>query len=215
MTEPTLEIFLVRHGMRVDFENPDWSRTAAFPSDPPLSDLGRRQACELGRALADKGIRAVYASPFWRCLETAHAIAQQVGCPVRIERGLGEWLNQEWFPAPPEFVSGEERGAHFPLLSAVEASKVIPAWPETEGIARERQASAVKALIAGASGPMVLVGHGHSVQGMLAALTGCLPHEVPPCASITRLSRLGNRWQARKLFDTSHLSVQGNSSRFV
>ena len=61
-----------------------------------LSPQGRAQAEELGRALADKGLRALYASPLGRTLDTAAPIARSTGLeivqvPELAEIHLGDW----------------------------------------------------------------------------------------------------------------------------
>ena len=44
MSGPGRRLWLVRHGSRRDFEEPEWAARAARPFDPPLSARGRREA---------------------------------------------------------------------------------------------------------------------------------------------------------------------------
>ena len=95
-TAPT-EIFLVRHGERVD-------ETAEAPLfylncgdrgwDPPLTQEGRRQADHAGRELLRahqlKPFSCVLYSPCLRTLETAARIATVLGLPLRCVPGLAE-----------------------------------------------------------------------------------------------------------------------------
>ncbi len=55
-----------------------------------LSALGMRQVEALTKRLAPAAVRAVYASPFARCIETALPIARAMGLPVRIRPDLCE-----------------------------------------------------------------------------------------------------------------------------
>ena len=98
-------VWIARHGHREDFvgDQPggDWHLTAARPHDPGLSPLGLAQGRALGRRLADEARLAhIFASPFLRAIQTAHAVAEATGLTVKIEDGLGEWLNPVWFKTP-------------------------------------------------------------------------------------------------------------------
>lgn len=37
----------------------------------------------------------IFSSPFYRCVETAHPLAQMLEVPVNLERGLGEWYKKD------------------------------------------------------------------------------------------------------------------------
>jgi probable phosphomutase (TIGR03848 family) len=61
-----------------------------------LSDDGRKQAQALADRLADLPVAAVYASPMERTAQTAAAVAERLGLPVRelhgaLEADYGEW----------------------------------------------------------------------------------------------------------------------------
>ena len=91
------EVFLVRHGERVD-------ETAEAPLfylncgdrgwDPPLTQEGRRQADSAGRELLRAHQRRPFScvlySPCLRTLETAARIATVLGLPLRCVPGLAE-----------------------------------------------------------------------------------------------------------------------------
>lgn len=96
--------YITRHGMRLDWEQPDWhvaSGTLNAPFqrwlvprlmgqivwgwcwwpgekayDAPLSKEGLRQAHELGQHLAELDrLDYIFSSPFLRCVQTADAVA--------------------------------------------------------------------------------------------------------------------------------------------
>ena len=67
-------VFVMRHGERLDNFEPSWVMTAARPWDPPLAEAGRKRAFETGRRLRESvglPIGRVFVSPFLRCLQTA------------------------------------------------------------------------------------------------------------------------------------------------
>jgi probable phosphomutase (TIGR03848 family) len=89
-------LLLIRHG-----EN-DYSKKGRLAGRLPgihLNDRGKEQAAELGKALADTPIKAIYSSPLERAMETAEPIAQAHGLKIFQEAGLlesnvGNWQGQ-------------------------------------------------------------------------------------------------------------------------
>jgi probable phosphoglycerate mutase len=61
-----------------------------------LNDLGRRQAADLSGALASLSLRAVYASPLERAVETATPLAISRQLVVQLEPGLNEVDYGSW-----------------------------------------------------------------------------------------------------------------------
>ena len=86
-------LLLLRHGQT------ELSRQRRYSGrgDPPLTDLGRRQAADAARYLAGRGgVSAVVSSPLSRARETAAAAADALGLPVGtdedlIETDFGQW----------------------------------------------------------------------------------------------------------------------------
>lgn len=65
-----------------------------------LSDLGRAQAAALADRLAPAEIRAIYASPYRRSLETALILARRIGIAVRLRPELCEYHHAASGPLP-------------------------------------------------------------------------------------------------------------------
>ena len=85
-------ILLVRHGQSTWNADGRWQGRA----DPPLSELGVRQAEVAAETIADHGITRVWASPLVRAHQTASIVAQRLGLAVENdtrlqERDAGEW----------------------------------------------------------------------------------------------------------------------------
>ena len=108
-------IFLIRHGDRFDYANPTWLDAAkehgALITDPPLSELGHRQAQETAnflRSIVEKAnkddhdsenddidqdrshVHNILVSPYLRVIQTAIPTSNALQLPICIEYGLSE-----------------------------------------------------------------------------------------------------------------------------
>ena len=79
-------ITLVRHGQT------ERSKVSAYSGrlDVALTDAGHEQAQHVARRLADAGVDAVVTSPLARARDTAQAIADATGAPLRVDARLTE-----------------------------------------------------------------------------------------------------------------------------
>jgi broad specificity phosphatase PhoE len=191
-------IWLARHGSRLDFDDPEWARSAARPYDPPLSGHGREQARGMADRLARVPIAYLFSSPFLRCVETAAPIAERVGVAIRIERGLSEWLNSEWFPEPPELLPLSVLAESFPRVDVTYRSRGDAQYGESGPGALRRSGDTARKLAAEYAGNLVMVGHGASVLGAMAALLGLDPERVPDVGygGLVELAEAGKLWRA-------------------
>lgn len=129
-------LLVVRHGDRHDYANPDWAVATAKAGgdvrDPPLSELGHRQARETAAALAALAkaqgfkIDCVLASPYLRTIQTAAPLAQLLGLPVLLEEGLAETHHR-----PDTLPGAAERHASFPEVD-VSWRALHPITPDAE-----------------------------------------------------------------------------------
>ena len=102
-------VIVARHGERHDYNcilaGTNWVATATRPWDPPLSDHGHYQGRKLGLRIQQvltqenlSPLTAVYSSPLLRCRQTAVAAASTSSqSKVRVELGLVESLNEDWY----------------------------------------------------------------------------------------------------------------------
>ncbi len=208
------EIILVRHGQSTANATGVWQGQL----DYPLSDEGRRQATEAGRALRSTDISGIYASPLSRAFETAEIVARETGfpgdvipVPQFIERGGGvlegfTWEEQEG--RNPEFVR------KFLALPEEERWTLAGAETDEEILTRfERALSEIRSRHLENDGPLVIVSHGGIMRAFLRDIYGpeVLPgHERAPNCSLTRLLwNLSAPHAAPKLLElasTQHLS---------
>jgi 2,3-bisphosphoglycerate-dependent phosphoglycerate mutase len=80
------QLVLVRHGETA------WNRETRIQghTDIPLSDHGHWQARQVGRALRDEGLHAIYSSDLLRAAHTARAVADATGLPLVLDQSLRE-----------------------------------------------------------------------------------------------------------------------------
>jgi len=90
-------LFLIRHG-----EN-EYSQKGRLPGQLPgihLNEHGREQAAQLAESLGKAPIKAVYASPLERAVETAEPLAKALKLDLELRPGLmdgniGKWSGKE------------------------------------------------------------------------------------------------------------------------
>ena len=208
MTQQTDQtIWIARHATRIDMVDPDWKASADRPFDAHLAEIGHVEADALARRLADEPIDAVYASPFLRALETAAPLAVRTGAPLRIEPGVGEWLQAEWFATMPEMLPGDQVACIAERWDRTYRSPSQLCCPETWEQMASRAADTIHRLAATGEN-FVLVGHGASVYGTVAALLGRVAENLDPIppASVYKIVRRGDQWDAELEADASHLA---------
>lgn len=91
-------VYFVRHGQTVwNAENKICGST-----DSPLTQKGRMQAVETGKAIVEAGIRAdeILCSPLVRAVDTAAEISKMTGIPARIDQRLIEQCFGKWEGKP-------------------------------------------------------------------------------------------------------------------
>ncbi|WP_435186014.1 histidine phosphatase family protein [Halobellus sp. EA9] len=207
-------VWAVRHGERQDTVDPDWEAHAERLYDPPLTELGRWAAWRVGRRLAESGppFDAVYASPFLRTVETADEICREIGREGRLEPGLGEHRNPEWFDAEPETLPVDELTARFDTIRADREPYVQPTFPETGAAATARVGETVRRIVADEPGTVLVVGHGLTVGGVVDGLVGSTDGVDAQLCGLTRVERIGGEegteageWRLDFSGDTSHL----------
>lgn len=117
-----MDIVLVRHALPI-------RRIATEgAADPPLTELGVRQAGAVAEWLAAESFDAIYTSPLLRARQTAEPIAAHQGLEIRVEDGLAEYDRQSEFYIPLEEVKKSddpEMQAHWQALAEDRLEDVI------------------------------------------------------------------------------------------
>lgn len=208
-------VWIARHGNRQDFVDPNWRAGAARPFDPGLSEDGILQAQRLGERLAGEGIRYIFASPFLRTVQTAHYVAEEIGAPIYIEPGIGEWLNPEWFIEGPTLYPPNELVAQFPRINTDHEPVFVPSYPETSEQAYLRAGRVVRELADRHACPILFIGHGVSVTGGAQGLVRDIGVFECALCSVVKAVRMGDEWMAELCGDVSHLEESVGADRFA
>ena len=174
-------LVLVRHGRT------RWNAEGRFQgwADVPLDAEGRAQAERLAADLVGElGSRpgvgvTVASSDLRRAAETAAAIAQALGAPARTHPDLREVDVGAW-----EGLTLDEVMDRFPDEYRRWAADrdIRRGGGETLAEAGARVAGCIEDLAAVTPGPLVVVGHGLSLQSGLGSLTARGRLELPPGA---------------------------------
>jgi len=197
------ELLLIRHGQSAPVVP-----GAADSSDPPLSDLGRRQAGALADRVGGRRFDAIYASHLARAVETASALAGERGQPVvedpdLREVELGDWSNggyrQRAAARDPEF------------LRFVAAGRwdLIPGC-EGDGPFRHRVMTTVHRLASDHPGQtLAVVCHGGVINAVLAEILGIERSTFTPIentsVTVVRFDQPTDRWLVVTINDATHL----------
>jgi broad specificity phosphatase PhoE len=149
-------LLLVRHG------ETDWNREGRFQghADPPLNDLGRRQAAAVAEQLARAGTSAVYSSDLRRAFATATIVAARLGVTPHPHPGLREVDVGAW-----SGLTRDEIAERFPeSFQRWVAGGEPPEWEaRTDFVARV--GTALLELAARHAGErLVVVGHGGTIR---------------------------------------------------
>ena len=201
-------VSLVRHGQQRRPTSPVF--TPSDWVDPPLSEIGRRQAEVVGRAFATEQVDMVVCSHLSRAHETARGIASHHGLEPVVLPDLREVetyrdLEDGVSPAdalPEPFWRGvQER------WPAERRWDLIPFGEGSEEL-RHRVVSTVEGLLAmHPDAHLVVVCHGGVINAYLAHLLGIRQDMffLPAHASVSRVRRLGQRRALHSLNDRDHL----------
>jgi broad specificity phosphatase PhoE len=169
------EFLLIRHA------ESEWNALGRWQGhgDPPLSGEGRRQAQRLASSLAREAIDVLVASDLRRAIETAEALAQLAGVPVRTDARLRELDVGTWTGLRRDEI--EARDA--PGLAAFESGDpgFRPGGGESRSQIRARARGAVMELIDGQWGDRI------AVVTHLGCIRALVPGAEPANAEVLRI----------------------------
>ncbi|MCO5120765.1 MAG: histidine phosphatase family protein [Burkholderiaceae bacterium] len=174
-----MPLFLVRHG-----ETALNAARVLQPPDTPLSERGFAQARAIGARLAGESLAGIVASDMTRAAQTAEAIAEATGLPLRHD------------PLLRERSFGDLRGRSYDSLGF---DPMAPDYTPPGGESWEdftlrvgEALAAIRAHRAAFGGPIAVVSHGLVIRVLLNRLAK-LPEGVVECGPLanTGLSIIG------------------------
>lgn len=164
-------LVLLRHGQT------EWNAGSRMQGqiDTDLTELGRSQAAAAAEVLAKRQPLAIVSSDLRRALDTATALGDRAGVPVRVDQRLRETHLGDWQGLTHIEVDERAPGAR---LAWRDDARWAPHGGESRVDVAARSVPLLDELLVaesdwGADGsdrPVVLVAHG----GLIAALTGAL-----------------------------------------
>ena len=197
---------LVRHGQST------WNQEHRIQGqlDPPLSELGRRQAALLGARLAARRFAGLYASHLKRAFETAEVVGAAIHAKPEPKSSLREVFLGEW-----EGLTTEQIAERYPTAWASWVEE--PDWdvvPGGEGQAAfdRRVAAAMEDILRlHQHGDVLVVTHGGVIQVALHRIVGkpsrgLFPFKIQN-ASITLIERRDGRSIIGGVNDIAHLEA--------
>lgn len=201
-------LILVRHGQQ-QWPDPETSTSGDW-IDPPLSELGRQQAAEVGKLLADEPVSAIYSSHLLRANDTGKAIADHHGMEVAVVPSLEEFRMFEGLPR-------EKRALDLvdPLVLEGARERFVQtlswdAYPDSESSLdfRRRVGYSIEGILASHPGETIVVAcHGGVINIVVAQLLGLAIDFVfrPAHASVHRIRYGGGRRVIESLNDHAFL----------
>jgi len=210
--EDVCELLLVRHGEQ-QYER---GMTLEAGVNPPLSELGQRQADAVGERLADTRIDHVYASPLTRAHDTGKAIAKHHGLAPIVVDDLHEvdlWGKLDQTKSLTEQLSADE------IRSIFQESQRTQSWDAyTYGNGadefRARVVRTIEEIAANHRGERVAVAcHGGVIGTYISQLWGATMDNVCHVhhTSITTVRAMDDHRRVIAVNDFSHVLAFQNS----
>lgn len=205
-SEGFCELLLVRHGEQAYREN----MVLRDAIDPPLSDLGRKQAAAVGERLASMQVDQVYASPYQRALDTGMAIAEHHAMTPTVVDDLCEVDLWGGLPQDQGLLDAVGKQELRKIFAAVQQHRTWDAYPHGEGTDsfRSRVEAAFDRIIADHHGDRVVVACHGGVIATVLAMAMHSPHDYGIAvhhSSITTLRAADDRRVVHAVNDYAHV----------
>jgi 2,3-bisphosphoglycerate-dependent phosphoglycerate mutase len=202
------ELLLVRHGASADSVEGETFELVEGQGDPPLSEIGRHQAEQLGLRLAQEPFDAIYVSTLQRTAQTAAPLVARSGMNPVVDADLREVFLGEWEGG----VLRQKAMDDDPVFQRVFAEQrwdVVPGAESRDALGGRLRRSVERIAAAHPGGLVVVFSHGAAIGEILAQATGSAPFAFmgPDNASISKLVVAPERWILRGYNDTAHLSA--------
>ncbi len=193
-TVRTMELILVRHA------RPEHVEHADGPADPPLTEIGHRQARSVAAWLAVETVDAVYTSPMVRARQTAAPMERLLGLEAGIVPGVREYDADASSYVPIEVLRRDP--VAWRAFLAAEAASDRRAFVD-------QVTTAIEALVAAHGGQRIVVFcHGGVINAWTGSILGLTPGMFfnPDYTSVNRfLAASSGERSIVSLNETAHL----------
>lgn len=163
-------LLLARHGETAD----NAAHLILGHRDPPLSDVGRKQATLLARAASAAGIIALWTSPLKRARQTAAVVGELMGVEPTVLPSLIESDRGAWEGEPIDLIARRDERL-FEAFVTAEPGFTFPGGESLhEQVVRTCEALDV---IAASPSPALAVAHAGTIRAALIALGRPTPPE--------------------------------------
>ena len=206
-------LWVVRHGLRIDFTSPEWVKTAENPYNPPLDPKGITQAEETAERLRNEKIDYIFSSPFIRTLQTASAVAEKKGLTFNVEPGFSEWLKSSEFRYMPDLYSMDYLSEKFPLINPDYKSMVSASYPESQNNLDTRTDTALEKIFDKYDGSILVISHGSPIKSIYKSLIRTVPEDYQPMCSVSMFRFDSGEWKLEIDSDSSHLTIPDVTGR--
>ena len=201
------ELLLVRHGASADSLEGETFELVEGQGDPPLSEVGRHQAEQVGLRLAQEPFDAIYVTTLRRTPQTAAPLVARTGMTPVVDADLREVFLGEWEGG----LLRQKAMDNDPLFQRVMTEQrwdIIPG-AESRPVFGGRLRRAVERIATDHPGGRVIVfSHGAAIGEILAQATDSSPFAFmgPDNASISKIVVTPQRWILRGYNDIAHLT---------
>jgi 2,3-bisphosphoglycerate-dependent phosphoglycerate mutase len=201
------ELFLIRHGASAESVEGETFELVEGQGDPPLSEVGRRQAEQLALRLTREPFDGLYVSTLCRTAQTAAPLVERTGLTPVVDADLREVFLGEWEGGLFR-QKAVDRDPVFQQMMNEQRWNLVPG-AESRAVFGGRLRAAVERIVAAHPGGRVLVfSHGAAIGELLAQASGAEPFAFLNVdnASISKLVVAPERWIVRGFNDTTHLA---------
>jgi 2,3-bisphosphoglycerate-dependent phosphoglycerate mutase len=201
------ELFLIRHGASAESVEGETFELVEGQGDPPLSEVGRRQAEQLALRLTREPFDGLYVSTLCRTAQTAAPLVERTGLTPVVDADLREVFLGEWEGGLFR-QKAVDRDPVFQQMMNEQRWDLVPG-AESRAVFGGRLRAAVERIVAAHPGGRVLVfSHGAAIGELLAQASGAEPFAFLNVdnASISKLVVAPERWIVRGFNDTTHLA---------
>jgi probable phosphoglycerate mutase len=202
------ELLLVRHGASADAVEGESFELLKGQGDPPLSEMGRRQAELVAERLLRESFDAIYISSLRRTAETAAPLADRSGLTPVVDADLREVFLGEWEGGlfRQKVVDQDPMALQ---MFAEQRWDVVPGAESMEELGQRLRDAVERIVAAHPDGRVVVFSHGAAIGAILAMAAGAEPFAFIAAdnTSISRLVVTPERWMVRGFNETAHLLV--------